>query len=238
MPNIYGGEIVDVSAFVLDRLPSVARTSGPVFAVIGNGHAAWQMAISNTMSPGDKVLVLECGRFASLWGIAAQASGIDVEVMNSAPGHPVDPAAFEQRLTADVDQQIDAVLMVQADTSSSALNDVAAIRAALDRVGHRALLMVDCIATLGCMRYEMDAWGVDLTVGASQKGLMVPPGLGFVWAGPKALLAYEKATLRNAYFDWASRSGDGPVYTKYSGTPPVTHLYGMAESLKMIEEEG
>ena len=169
MPNIYGGEIVDVSAFVLDRLPSVARTSGPVFAVIGNGHAAWQMAISNTMSPGDKVLVLECGRFASLWGIAAQASGIDVEVMNSAPGHPVDPAAFEQRLTADVDQQIDAVLMVQADTSSSALNDVAAIRAALDRVGHRALLMVDCIATLGCMRYEMDAWGVDVAVSASRR---------------------------------------------------------------------
>lgn len=238
MPNIYDGELVGVSEFVLDRLPSIARTSSRAFVTIGNGHAAWQMAISNTLSQGDKVLVLECGRFATLWGRAAEVSGIEVEILDSSPGRSIDPARVLERLEADAGHEIAAVLTVHADTSSSAVNDIAAIRAALDDAGHPALLMVDCIASLGCMRYEMDEWGVDLTVGASQKGLMVPPGLGIVWAGPRAVEAHQRAGLRNAYFDWGPRLVDGPLYTRYGGTPPVTHLFGMMEALQMIEEEG
>jgi alanine-glyoxylate transaminase/serine-glyoxylate transaminase/serine-pyruvate transaminase len=117
-------------------------------------------------------------------------------------------------------------------------NDIAAIRRAIDAADHPALLMVDCIASLGCERYEMDAWGVDVTIGACQKGLMVPPGLGFVWAGPKALAAHRSAGLRTGYWDWTARAQDGPHYLRYCGTPPVTHLYGLHEALTMLREEG
>ncbi|MCP4958257.1 MAG: aminotransferase class V-fold PLP-dependent enzyme [Actinomycetia bacterium] len=238
MPNIYAGELVDVSAEVLAELPSIARTSGHAFCTIGNGHSAWQMAICNTLSRGEKVLVLDCGRFAAIWGYLAEASGVEVEVLDSEAGRGVDPAAVTERLSADAQHKIKAILMVHADTASSAVNDLPAIRRAIDDAGHPTLLMVDCIASLGCMPYEMDEWGIDLTVGASQKGLMVPPGLGFVWAGQRAVDAYETAGLRVGYFDWTARMADGPVYSKYGGTPPVSHLFGMQESLRMIAEEG
>ena len=238
MPNIYAGELLEVSAEVLAALPALARTEHHAFATIGNGHAAWQMAICNTMSAGDKVLVLESGRFAIIWGEQAAISGVEVEVLPGGPGEPIDNAAVEARLRADVDHEIKAVLCVQIDTGSSVHNDIAGLRAAIDAAGHPAMLMVDCIASLGCVEYEMDAWGVDITVSATQKGLMVPPGLSFVWAGPKAIAAYETAGLRVGYFDWAPRMAEGPIYSRYSGTPPIQHLYGLRESLRMITEEG
>ncbi len=238
MPNIYAGELLDVSAEVLAALPALARTEHHAFATIGNGHAAWQMAICNTMSAGDKVLVLESGRFAIIWGEQAATSGVEVEVLPGAPGEPIDNAAVEARLRADVDHEIKAVLCVQIDTGSSVHNDIAGLRTAMDAAGHPAMLMVDCIASLGCVEYEMDAWGVDITVSATQKGLMVPPGLSFVWAGPRAIAAYETAGLRVGYFDWAPRMAEGPIYSRYSGTPPIQHLYGVRESLRMIGEEG
>ena len=128
--------------------------------------------------------------------------------------------------------------MVQTDTASSVRNDVAAIHAVLDAADHPALLMVDAIASLGCEPYEMDAWGVDVTISASQKGLMTPPGLGFVWAGPRAMAAHADADLRTQYWDWTFRTEDGPIYFRFCGTPPVTHLFGLREALVMIEEEG
>lgn len=238
MPNIYEGELLDVSNGIFADLSTLARTASRVFVAIGNGHAAWEMAIANTLSKGDAVLVLESGRFAVSWGEMAAFSGVRTEVLPGTDRTAVDPAAVEARLRADGDRAIKAIFVVQTDTGSSVRNDVAAIRRAIDAADHPALLMVDCIASLGCERYEMDAWGVDVTVAASQKGLMVPPGLGFVWAGPRALRAHATAGLRTGYWDWTARSVDGPHYLRYCGTPPVTHLFGLRAALDMIAEEG
>ena len=128
--------------------------------------------------------------------------------------------------------------MVQVDTASSVWNDIAAIRRAIDAAGHPALYMVDCIASLGCMPYEMDEWGVDVTVGGSQKGLMVPPGLGFTWANEKVMAAHARAGLRTAYWDWTRRIEGESHYFRYAGTPPISHLYALREALDMIAEEG
>ena len=163
--------------------------------------------------------------------------GIEIDTVHAADRSPIDPADVEAYLRADVDRTIKAVFAVHVDTSTSVRNDIAAIRRAIDAADHPALLMVDCIASLGCDRYLMDEWGVDVTVAASQKGLMVPPGLGFVWAGPKAWAAHEHAGLRSGYWDWTHRSQDGPHYLRYCGTPPVPHMYGLREALAMIREE-
>jgi alanine-glyoxylate transaminase/serine-glyoxylate transaminase/serine-pyruvate transaminase len=238
MPNIYEGELIDLSLSVFEDLPGLARTSGTPFVAVANGHGAWEMAITNTLSKGDKVLVLESGRFAPAWGEMAAVSSVDVEVLPGPPRGPVDPAAVEARLAADRHHEIAAVLVVQIDTATSVLNDIAELRAAIDRAGHPALFMVDCIASLGCVRYEMDRWGVDVTVAASQKGLMVPPGLGFVWANAKALDAHRCAGLRSGYWDWTARLGEGGHYRRYCGTPPVSHLFALREALDMLAEEG
>ncbi len=238
MPNMYEGEMVEISHEIFDALPSLARTSGQPFVLIGNGHGAWQMAISNTLSRGDKVLALQSGTFAVAWANMAAVSGVEVEVLPGDDRLPVDPAAVTERLAADVDHEIKAVLVVQTDTATSVRNDIAAIRAAIDAAGHPALYLVDCIASLGCERFEMDAWGVDVTVAGCQKGLMVPPGIAFVWAGPKALAAYETADLRNGYLDWGPRIEPDIHYLLYCGTLPIPHLYGLQEALALIEEEG
>jgi alanine-glyoxylate transaminase/serine-glyoxylate transaminase/serine-pyruvate transaminase len=238
MPNIYEGELIDVSNEVFERLPGIARTTGRVFVTISNGHGAWEMAISNTLSRGDQVLVLESGRFAVAWGEMAAFSGVETEVLMAPDRGPVDPTVVEAHLRADRERRIKAIFVAQVDTGTSVLNDIAALRRAIDAADHPALLMVDCIASMACEEYEMDSWGVDLTVAASQKGLMVPPGLGFVWAGPRALAAHATAGLRTGYWDWTSRAQDGPHYLRYCGTPPIAHLYGLREALTMIEEEG
>ena len=237
MPNIYDGPLIDVSNSLFADLPAVARTSGEVFIVIGNGHAAWQMAVSNTMRRGEKVLVLESGTFAVGWGQQAALSGADVEVLPGTDDGPVDPTALEERLRADTGHSIKSILVVLADTATGVRNDIPAIRATMDAVGHPALLMVDAIASLGCDRYEMDEWGVDVTVAASQKGLMTPPGLGIVWANEKALAAHERADMRVGYFDWTSRRNVEAHYQLYNGTPPIPLLYGLREALDMIFEE-
>ncbi|MEM6973186.1 MAG: aminotransferase class V-fold PLP-dependent enzyme [Pseudomonadota bacterium] len=238
MPNIYEGDLVEMSEAVLARLPGVARTAGRAFCAASNGHGAWEMALTNTLSRGDKVLVLESGRFAVGWGEMAGVMGVEVEVLNARQHSAVDPAAVEERLRADTEHAIKAVLVVQVDTASSVWNDIAAIRKAIDAAGHPALYMVDCIACLGCIEYRMDEWGVDVTVAGSQKGLMTPPGLGFTWAGEKAWAAHQKADLRTAYWDWTARSQDGRHYLRYCGTPPVSHIFALSEALAMLEEEG
>ncbi len=238
MPNIYDGPLIELSNSLFADLPSVARTSGEVFIVIGNGHAAWQMAVSNTMRRGERVLVLESGTFAVAWGDQAALSGAEVEVLPGIDDSAVDPAAVEQRLRDDSDHSIKTILVVLADTATGVRNDIPAIRGAIDAAGHPALLMVDAIASLGCDRYEMDEWGVDVTVSASQKGLMTPPGLGIVWANEKALAAHEHADMRVGYFDWTSRRHVEAHYQLYNGTPPISLLYGLREALDMIFEEG
>ncbi|MEM9098212.1 MAG: aminotransferase class V-fold PLP-dependent enzyme [Pseudomonadota bacterium] len=239
MPNIYEGALVDTSESVLADLPGIALTKGQAFLAIANGHGAWEMALTNTLSRGDKVLVLESGRFAIGWGEMGQVLGLEVEVLASAgPGEPVDPAAVEAKLREDANHEIKAVLIVQVDTASGVWNDIQAIRKAIDAADHPALYMVDCIASLGCMEYRMDDWGADVTVGGSQKGLMVPPGLGLIWASAKALAAHKTAGLRTAYWDWTARMKEGAHYLRYCGTPPIQHIYAMREAIDMIQEEG
>ena len=238
MPNIYEGELIDVSFSVQDDLKKIARTEQPVFISVSNGHGAWEMAISNTLSRGDKVLVLESGTFAVGWGEMAAVSGVKAEVLPGADPEAVSVEALEERLKADIGHEISAIMVVQVDTATSVRNDIPAIRAAMDAANHPALLMVDCIASLGCEPYEHDEWGVDITVAATQKGLMVPPGLGFVFASEKALHAHASADLRTGYFDWEPRANPGQHYQIYCGTPPIQHLWAMREALDMLFEEG
>lgn len=238
MPDIYAGDLLPATDELFDQLPALARTTHRAFVTISNGHGAWEMALSNTLSRGDRVLVLECGRFAQVWGEMAGFNGLRVELMVAEPGRAIDPELVAERIAADTERQIAAVLVAHVDTGSSIRNDIPAIRRVLDDADHPALLMVDCIATIGCERYEMDAWGVDVTIGASQKGLMTPPGLGLVWAGERALAAHRTADLRTRYWDWTQRALDGPHYLRFCGTPPVAHVFGFVEALRMIAEEG
>ncbi|MEM7191155.1 MAG: aminotransferase class V-fold PLP-dependent enzyme [Pseudomonadota bacterium] len=238
MPNIYEGELIEVTDTVFRDLPKVARTSGRVFVPISNGHGAWEMALTNTLCKGDGVLVLATGRFAPGWGEQATKLGCEVQTIDFGDRAAVDTGQVEDHLRADTEHKIKAILVVQIDTASSVLNDIAALRAAIDAAGHPALLMVDCVASLGCVPYEMDAWGVDVTVGGSQKGLMVPPGLGLVWAGEKALQAHKTADLVTPYWDWTQRMSEELFYLKFAGTAPIQHIYAMREALDMIAEEG
>jgi alanine-glyoxylate transaminase/serine-glyoxylate transaminase/serine-pyruvate transaminase len=167
----------------------------------------------------------------------AKMLGVEVEVLPGRPRGAVDPAAVEARLREDHEHRIKAVLVVQIDTASGVWNDIEAIRGALDAAGHPALFMVDTIASLGIVPFEMDRWRVDVAVSAGQKGLMIPPGLGFVAASPRAREVHEQADLRTAYWDWTAR--EGPVhYQKYCGTPPEHLLFGLRKSLDMLFAEG
>jgi len=237
MPDIYAGELINVIDEIFDALPAIAGTTSRAFVPIGNGHAGWEMTLANVFSRGDKVLVLDCGRFAAIWGEMAEFNGLAVDVITAPFGEAVDAAVVEERLRADTGHTYRGVLTVHTDTASSVRNDIPAIRAAIDAAGHPALLLVDCIASMGCEAFHMDDWGVDVTIAASQKGLMTPPGLAIVWAGPRALAAHQSADLRTRYWDWTYRTEDGPYYLRFCGTPPVSHLFGLREALRMIDEE-
>lgn len=237
MPDIYSGELTRVIDEVFDALPRIARTESRAFVPIGNGHAGWEMALANTMSRGERVLVLDCGRFAEIWGEMAEFNGLRVDQITAEFGMAVDPDAVEERLRADASHEIKAVLTVHVDTATSVRNDIPAIRRAIDAAGHPAMLFVDAIASMGSERFEMDEWGVDLTVAASQKGLMTPPGLAMVWAGRRALESHRTADLRTRYWDWTYRTEEGPYYLRFCGTPPVSHLFGLCEALRMISDE-
>ncbi|MGF1659684.1 MAG: pyridoxal-phosphate-dependent aminotransferase family protein [Rubrimonas sp.] len=235
--NIYEGELEEVTDSLLRDLRPVARTEGLSFIYIANGHGAWEAALSNTLSRGDQALVLESGRFAVGWGEMAAQLGVEVEVLKGRPRRAVDPAAVEARLRADTTHAIKAVMVVQVDTASGVVNDIPAVRAAIDAAGHPALFLVDVIASQGCIPYEMDAWGVDVTVGGAQKGLMTPPGLAFCWANDKAMAAHARAGLRTQYWDWTLRQED-PHYRKYCGTPPSNMLFALRKALDMLAAEG
>lgn len=246
IPDIYEGELIEVSDELWDVLPPIVGTSlaggAEQFIAISNGHGAWEMALANTIAPGDRVLVANCGVFAAGWGEMAARMGCQVEMIDADPGRAVDPQTVHDRLAADPDHEIRAVLIVQVDTASSARNDIPAVRAAIDAAGHPALLMVDAVASLGCEEYRMDAWGVDVTVAGSQKGLMTPPGLGLVWASPKALDAHaavgERGGARTWYWSWTTRRDRAAHYLRYAGTPPVNHVFALREAARLIHAEG
>ncbi len=236
-PNIYEGDLIDMTHSILADLKRVGRTKGEPIIYIANGHGAWEGAIANTFSRGDKALVLGSGRFAIGWGEMAEAMGVSVELLDAGDRAPVDPNRVEERLRADTAHEIRAVLVVQVDTASSVWNDVAAIRQAIDAAGHPALFMVDCIACLGSVPYEMDEWGVDVTVSGSQKGLMTPPGVSFNHVGEKAWEWHAKANLRSSYWDWERRAKPEVFYQRFAGTSPTHHLFALREALTMLLEE-
>jgi alanine-glyoxylate transaminase/serine-glyoxylate transaminase/serine-pyruvate transaminase len=237
-PNIYTGELVEMVEGMVPDLRAVARTNGHVALYIANGHGAWEAALANVAGPGDRVLVLANGHFARGWGAVASSLGVEVEYLDSAPCGPADPQALEDRLRRDPASTIRAVLAVQVDTGSSARCDIAALRAAMDAAGHPALLMVDCVACLACDRFEMDAWGVDVMVAASQKGLMTPPGMGFVFYNDRADAVRGRVERVSTYWDWRPRTDPDLFYRYFCGTAPTHHLYGLREALDMLDEEG
>lgn len=238
-PNIYEGDIVAMTASIIADLKRVAMTGQHVAIYIANGHGAWEAAITNMFSRGDRALVAATGRFGHGWADAARRMGIEVELIDFGKSAPADPARIAEVLRADTAQAIRAVLVTHVDTASSARSDIAAIRGAIDAAGHPALLAVDAIASLACDELRMDEWGVDVLVGASQKGLMLPPGLGFVWFSDKALAVSRSAGLKTPYWDWEPRGLPASFYQYFGGTAPTAHLFGLREALTMIlEEEG
>ncbi|MCV6585231.1 MAG: aminotransferase class V-fold PLP-dependent enzyme [Marinibacterium sp.] len=237
-PNIYGGELVEMTHGIIPDLARVARTRHHTAIYIGNGHATWEAALSNVIAPGDAVLVLTTGLFGHGWAGMAEGIGAEVEILEFGDKGPFDPARVAERLQADSAHRIKAVLAVHVDTSTSVRNDIAGLRAAMDAAGHPALLMADCIASLGCDRFEMDDWGVDVMVTGCQKGLMVPAGLGFVFFNDKAAQVRAAMPRVSRYWDWAPRSDPEEFYQYFNGTAPTHHLYGLRAALDMIHDEG
>ena len=237
-PNIYAGALVEMTDTLFPDLKRLARTDGNVAIYIGNGHAGWEAANCNVFSRGDAALVLATGRFGHGWADSLRALGVEVELLDFGRAAPADPARLAAALEADRGHRFRAVLCTHVDTATSAKNDIAALRAAMDAAGHPALLMVDCIASLGCDAFEMDAWGVDVVVAASQKGVMVPPGLCFLWFSEKAREAGRGAGLRTPYWAWEPRVAAEHYYQYFCGTAPTHHLYGLREALDMLMEEG
>ncbi|MEO9648850.1 MAG: aminotransferase class V-fold PLP-dependent enzyme [Roseobacter sp.] len=237
-PNIYAGELPNMIPALVDDLRRVARTRHHVAMYIGNGHAAWEAALSNVIAPGETVLVPATGSFALGWGEMAEGIGANVEILNFGLTSSLDPAKVSDMLAADTEGRIKAVLAVHVDTSTSVRNNIQALRAAIDEVGHPALLMVDCIASLGCDVFEMDAWGVDVMVAGCQKGLMVPPGMSFVFFNDKAAAKRREMPRVSRYWDWSPRSDPEGFYQYWNGTAPTHHIYGLRVALDMIHAEG
>ena len=235
-PNIYEGELHDLTHSLIPDLKAIARSQGNVAIYIGNGHAAWEAALANVVQAGDRVLVLATGSFCKGWGEMAERLGVGVEEFDFGNRDTIDLGRVADALSRDKAHQIKAVLAVHVDTSTGVRNDIAALRACLDEVEHPALLMVDCIASLGCDRFEMDAWGVDVMVAACQKGLMTPAGISFVWFNEKADARHVRTVSR--YWDWRPRVDPELYYLYFDGTAPTHHLFGLRAALDMILAEG
>jgi alanine-glyoxylate transaminase/serine-glyoxylate transaminase/serine-pyruvate transaminase len=222
---------------VLEGLKEVFKTSGGIVIFPASGTGAWEAALVNTLSPGDKVLMFETGHFATLWREMAVKLGLDVQFVAGDWRHGVDPRVVESALSDDGRHQIKAVMVVHNETSTGVTSSVAAVRKAMDRAQHPALLMVDTISSLASIDYRHDEWGVDVTVAGSQKGLMLPPGLSFNAIGEKALASARSSRLPKSYWDWqpmlaANKTGFFPY------TPGTNLLYGLREALHMLREEG
>lgn len=218
-------------------LARVFGTTGEAFCFIGNGHAAWEVPLVNLLAPGDAVLAPITGRFSQSWGEMAEKLGLVVERLDLPRDLPIDPAVIEAALEADTAGRIKAVLVVHNENATGIVSDLAAIRRAIDAAGHPALYLVDAISSLAIEPFAMDDWGIDCALTASQKGLMLPPGLAFVAMNDRALAKAETCTHPRRYFDIGFRRGD-QTYQWFHGTPPLQQIWGLRESLDMLLEEG
>src|SRR5512143_459111 len=234
--DIYSGPLLALTDGLLRDIARVFNTKGRAYIYIANGHGAWEATLTNVLSKGDKILVLESGRFAIGWGESARRMGVDVEILKGDMRRAVRPAEVEARLKADKGNTIRAILVAQIDTASGVVNDIEAIGQAIRAAKHDALLMVDAVASLGCVPFEMDKWGVDVAMSGSQKGMMTPPGLGFVVANDRAREVHKTAGLRTPYWDWTEREG-AEHYRKYAGTAPVHLLFALRQAVDMLFEE-
>ncbi len=232
-----GPDFAHLGKEVLEGCRSLFRTSGPVVIFPSSGTGAWEASIVNTLSPGDKVLMFETGQFATLWQQMSVRWGLDVEFVPGDWRHGVDPAQVEDRLAQDRSHQIRAVMVVHNETSTGVTSRVAEVRKAIDNAQHPALFMVDTVSSLGSLPYEHDAWGVDVTVTGSQKGLMLPPGLGFNAISQKALTASKSSRLPRSYWDWQDML-ENNVAGFFPYTPATNLLYGLREAIAMLMEEG
>jgi alanine-glyoxylate transaminase/serine-glyoxylate transaminase/serine-pyruvate transaminase len=232
-----GSAFAALARDVLDGLQRVFQTSEPVVIYPSSGTGAWEAALVNTLSPEDTVLMFETGHFATLWRDMASRLGLRVEFVTGDWRHGVDPRAVEQKLAGDRGRTIKAVAVVHNETSTGVTSRIAAIRQAIDAAGHPALLLVDTISSLGSMEYRHDEWGVDVTVSCSQKGLMLPPGLGFNAISAKARAAATSARLPRSYWDWEPMIKDNAAgFFPY--TPATNLLYGLREAVRMLMDEG
>ena len=221
----------------LERLKRVFRTEQALLAYAGSGHGAWEAALVNLFSPGDRVVILEAGYFSLNWGRYAAALGLEVEVVPFDWRAGPDPEPLEAALRADRGHAIKAVLAVHNETSTGVAAPIPELRRAIDRAGHPALLLVDVISSLACFDFRMDEWGVDVVIAGSQKGLMLPTGMAFTAVSERALEVAQDARMPRVYWDWR-RLLTGLRQTSFPGTTPVHFFYGLAEALAMIEEEG
>jgi alanine-glyoxylate transaminase / serine-glyoxylate transaminase / serine-pyruvate transaminase len=232
-----GPEFGKLGLAVLDGVKKVFKTASPVVIYPASGTGAWEAALVNTLSPGDKVLMAETGHFASLWRKLAERLQLTVDFIPGDWRQGANAAEIEKRLRADASHTIKAVCVVHNETSTGVASNIRAVREAIDRVGHPALYLVDTISSLGSIDYRHDEWGVDVTVGGSQKGLMLPPGLSFNAVSSKALAASEHAKLPRSYWDWKEMLGANKTgYFPY--TPATNLLYGLHEALDMLFAEG
>ena len=236
-PNIYEGGLIEMTHSLIPDLKYVAGTLGNAVIYVANGHGAWEAAVSNILAAGDTVLVLATGRFCVGWGEMASSLGVEVETIDFGGQHTIEYDQVRDHLRADTSGRIKAVMAVHVDTSTSVRNDISALRGAIDASGHNALLMVDCIASLGCDEFRMDDWGVDVMVSACQKGLMTPPGIAFVFFSEKAGAVRNAMERVSAYWDWNPRVEPDNYYKYFCGTAPTQHLLGLREALDMIREE-
>jgi alanine-glyoxylate transaminase/serine-glyoxylate transaminase/serine-pyruvate transaminase len=232
-----GAGFAELGKSCLEGMKAVFRTGNPVMIFPSSGTGAWEAALVNTLSPGDRVLAFETGQFATLWAKMAADLGLRVDFVPGDWRRGVDPAEAAAKLSADRNHEIKAVLVVHNETSTGIRSDVAAVRRALDNAEHPGLLLVDTISSLAAMDYRHDEWGVDVSVGGSQKGLMLPPGLSFNAVSSKAIAASKDSKLPKSYWRWEEMlANNARGFFPY--TPATNLLYGLREALKMLQEEG
>ena len=222
---------------VLEGMQSIFRTSGPVFIYPSSGTGAWEAALANVIAPGERVVMVETGHFASLWTRLAARLGIDTQTIDTDWRRGADPNVVEDALRRDTAHRIKALCVVHNETSTGATTRIGEVRAAMDAAGHPALLMVDTISGLACADFRFDEWGVDVAIAGSQKGLMLPPGLGFNAASERAIEESKRSGCPRSYWSWDEMLGpNGTGYFPY--TPATNLLYGLAEAIDMLHEEG